>query len=65
MGSLPTYLRPFDEFVVDEAIDDEDDVDEFDGSGMLVVVVEEADDGGVMVRPFVDVVAVVEWWCCW
>jgi hypothetical protein len=40
---LPTYLIPF----VDDATEDEDDVDEFDGRGMLVVDVAD-DDGGVI-----------------
>lgn len=56
-GNLPTYLKPF----VDDATDDEEDVDEFEGRGMLVVVVivvvdDEDADGGVMRRPFVVVV---------
>jgi len=42
-GNLPTYLIPF----VDDATEDEDDVDEFDGRGMLVVDVAD-DDGGVI-----------------
>ena len=54
---MPTYLKPF----VDDATDDEEDVDEFEGRGMLVVVVvvvvdDEDADGGVMRRPFVVVV---------
>ena len=57
-GNLPPYLSPF----VDDATDDEDDVDEFDGSGMLVVVVDagvDDDDGGGAIRRLLVVVVVV------
>ena len=59
-GNLPTYFKPF----VDDATDDEEDVDEFEGSGMLVVVVVDEEDGGpvdVIIRPFAVEVDVA--WC--
>jgi hypothetical protein len=56
-GSLPTYLSPF----VDDPTDDEEDVDELEGSGMLVVVVVVDADGGVISRLAVVVVDDVFW----
>ena len=74
-GSFPTYFDDDDiidvdidwsfEPFVDEPTDDEDEVDEFEGSGMLVVVVVDGDDEDwdVMIRPFVVDVADDE--LCW
>lgn len=57
---MPTYFKPF----VVEPTDDEDEVDEFDGSGMLVVDVV-VEDGGVMIRPLVVAEDVVVVELCW
>ena len=49
MGNFPTYFSPFDV----EPMLELDDVDEFDGRGMLVVVaVDVADGAEVIMRPF-------------